>query len=360
MYSLIRPLLFASDPEFVHHATIGLLERVGRNRTTRNALSALFELRDPRLAVEAFGLSFPNPVGLAAGMDKDGRALPAWQSLGFGFTEVGSVTATAQEGNPPPRLFRIPADEAIINRMGFNNQGAEALAERVQALRDEQVLRTPLLVNVGKSRSAPLAAAAADYRRCLGLIWPVADGAVINVSSPNTPGLRSLQEPSALAALLEVCDELQTGREMPVLLKLAPDLEDGQLEKIVELAGSHRVAGLVAVNTTIARTGLSRDSDEAGGLSGRPLAPRALSVLRFLASRTDLPIVSVGGIFDATDAIARLRAGASLVELYTGFVYGGPGTVRAILRGLLRHLDLAGVPNVQALIGIDRFRSAGH
>lgn len=360
MYPLLRPLLFASDPEFIHHATIALLERAGKSRQALNAFSALFELRDPRLAVEAFGLRFPNPVGLAAGMDKDGRALPAWQALGFGFTEVGSVTAIAQPGNPRPRLFRIPADQAVINRMGFNNQGAEVLVERVRALRDEGALRTPLLVNVGKSRSAPLEAAASDYRASLGLIWQIADGAVINVSSPNTPGLRRLQEPDALDGLLEVCDELQSGRELPVLLKLSPDLEDGHLEMIVELASRHLVAGLVAVNTTISRTGLRRDPGEEGGLSGRPLAQRALSVLRLLADRTDLPIVSVGGIFDSADAIARLRAGASLVELYTGFVYGGPGTVRATLRGLLRHLDREGLPNVEALIGIDRARSAAH
>lgn len=358
MYRILRPLLFTADPEFVHHATIGLLERAGSSRRLLSALSARFELDDPRLETEAFGLRFPNPIGLAAGMDKDGRALHAWQALGFGFTEVGSVTALPQPGNPRPRLFRLSRDEAVINRMGFNNSGAQALADRVRGLRERQPLSNPLLVNVGKSRAAPLEAAAADYRASLGLVWPVADGAVINVSSPNTPGLRTLQEPEALARLLEVCDELQASREVPVLLKLSPDLEDEQLQQIVDLAGQHRVAGLVAVNTTIGRGGLTRDPDEAGGLSGRPLAARALAVLRLLARRSELPIVSVGGIFDGADVIDRLRAGASLVELYTGFVYGGPGTVRSMVRDLLSHLETEGIPDVKTLIGIDRANCA--
>jgi dihydroorotate dehydrogenase len=354
MYRLLRPLLFAADAEFVHHATISLLERLGKNRPALAATSALFRTDDPRLSVDVFGLEFPNPVGLAAGMDKDGRALPAWEALGFGFVEAGSVTALPQAGNPPPRLFRVTAHQAIVNRMGFNNDGADALATRLAALRDGSSLRAPLLVNVGKSRAVALEDAPEDYGEALGAIWQLVDGAVINVSSPNTPGLRSLQEPAALARILGVCDELQARRPLPLLLKLAPDLTDHQLGEIVEITRDHAVAGLVAVNTTISREGLGGAPIEEGGLSGRPLAARALEVLRVLGRRTDLPIVSVGGIFDAADAVERLRAGASLVELYTGFVYGGPGSVGAILAGVLQHLEREGIPDVRSLIGVDR------
>lgn len=359
MYRLLRPLLFSADAEAVHRKTIDLLAVASRSRPALRALSAAFAIGDSRLAVKRFGLSFPNPVGLAAGMDKEGRALPAWQALGFGFSEVGSVTALPQPGNPQPRLFRLPDDRAVINRMGFNNEGAEALTTRLRALRERNALQAPLLVNVGKSRTTPLGRAAEDYRESLQLVWPYADAVVINVSSPNTPGLRSLQEPEALSRLLAICDDLQgRGRSsdsppLPVLLKLAPDLDDRELERLASLASDHRVSGLVAVNTTVDRRALVRPSDEAGGLSGRPLAPRSLEVLRLLVSCTELPVVSVGGIFSASDVIERLRSGASLVELYTGFVYGGPSTVRAILQGVLRHLEAEGVPDVESLIGID-------
>lgn len=354
MYSLLRPLLFAADPETVHHLTLGLLSHASGSRAALRALSSGMQVEDKRLESEVFGIRFPNPIGLAAGMDKDGLALPAWQAIGFGFSEAGSVTALPQTGNPKPRLRRLPKDRAIINRMGFNNRGAALLASRLRTLRAADALHTPVLVNVGKSRAASLEEAAADYRESLRLVWPHADGVVINVSSPNTPGLRSLQEPAALVKLLAIFDELQADRQLPVLLKLSPDLEDDDLERLVELTRQHSVAGLVAVNTTLSRSGLQRDPQEEGGLSGGPLAARALEVLRLLAKGTDLPIVSVGGIFEASDVITRLRAGASLVELYTGFVYGGPATVKRMLQGLLRHLDREGLPNVAALIGVDR------
>jgi dihydroorotate dehydrogenase len=353
VYRLLRPLLFAADAEFIHHSALGILTRAARCRLAVKAISAAFELPDPRLVVERFGLRFPNPVGLAAGMDKDGLALTAWQALGFGFTEVGSVTALAQPGNPRPRLFRLPADRALVNRMGFNNRGATALARRLQAQRELGSLRTPLLVNVGKSRVASLERAEDDYRESLRLVWPYADAVAINVSSPNTPGLRSLQEPAALSRLLSVCEELQAGQRLPVLLKLSPDLSDEELESLVETAERHRVAGLIAVNTTLSREGLTRDPRQEGGLSGAPLGRRSLAVLRLLSNSSRLPIVSVGGVFDAADVIERLRAGASLVELYTGFVYGGPGTVRSILIGLLQHLKREGLSDVESLIGVD-------
>ncbi|HEX7004462.1 MAG TPA: quinone-dependent dihydroorotate dehydrogenase [Trueperaceae bacterium] len=354
MYDLLRPLLFAVDPELVHRSTLRLLGAGGSNRAALRLLASRYRVTDPRLGVERFGLRFPNPVGLAAGMDKDGVALPAWEALGFGFSEAGSVTAEAQEGNEGKRLFRLPRDGAIINRMGFNNAGAAQLALRLERLRGRGLLASPVFVNVGKSRSASLEAAAADYQKALEPVWPQADGIVVNVSSPNTLGLRTLQEPEALARLLEVFDERQAERELPVLLKLAPDLGDEQLREIAAVAAQHRVAGLVAVNTTVSRPGLSQRTHAGGGLSGRPLAPRALEVLRLLARTTDLPLVSVGGVFDSADVVRRLRAGASLVELYTGFVYGGPGTVRRILEGLLLHLEEEGIPDVESLIGIDR------
>ncbi|MEX2536476.1 MAG: quinone-dependent dihydroorotate dehydrogenase [Trueperaceae bacterium] len=354
MYRFLRPLLFAADAEFVHNRTLSLLQAASGSRAALSALAARFQLDDSRLAVERFGLRFPNPLGLAAGMDKDGRALAAWQALGFGFCEVGSVTAQAQPGNPRPRVFRLPQDGAIINRMGFNNEGASNIAGRVAEARRKGRLQTPVLINVGKSRAAPLDAAAADYRESLQLVWPQADAIVINVSSPNTPGLRTLQDPAALAKLLAVCDELYSQRPMPLLLKLAPDLTDEQLGSIVELTTEHRVAGLVAVNTTLSRNGLKAGGSPEGGLSGRPLATRSVEVLRLLARQTELPIVSVGGVFDSRGLIERLRAGACLVELYTGFVYGGPGTVRSMLTGLLAHLEIEGLADVESLIGVER------
>lgn len=354
MYSLLRPLLFAADPEFVHHSTLRLLQALGNSRTALRLVASRFQLNDPRLAIERFGLSFPNPIGLAAGMDKDGVALPAWQALGFGFSEAGSVTAEMQSGNSGKRLFRLPQDEAIINRMGFNNAGAGRLAERVARTRRRGLLTSPLLINVGKSRSASLEAASDDYRKALDLVWSQADGVVVNVSSPNTPGLRTLQEPDALETLLRVVDDSQAEKKLPVLLKLAPDLSDEQLRGIASVAAGHNVAGLVAVNTTVSRTGLSSRTNAGGGLSGRPLAKRSLEVLRLLTRSSDLPIISVGGVFDAQGLIERLRAGASLVEIYTSFVYGGPSTVRRMLEGLLEHLEQEGLPDVESLIGIDR------
>lgn len=354
MYRLLRPLLFAADPEFVHHSTLRLLQTIGSNRSALRLVASRFTLNDPRLEVERFGLRFPNPIGLAAGMDKDGVALPGWQALGFGFSEAGSVTAEMQPGNSGKRLFRLPRDEAIVNRMGFNNAGAARLAERVERTRRQGLITSPVLINVGKSRSASLEAASDDYRKALDLVWSQADGVVLNVSSPNTPGLRTLQEPDALSRLLEVVDDRQAEKQLPVLLKLAPDLSDEQLRAIADVAVGHRIAGLVAVNTTVSRPGLSSRTNAGGGLSGRPLARRSLEVLRLLARSSDLPLVSVGGIFDARDVVERLRAGASLVEIYTGFVYGGPSTVRRMLEGLLRHLEQEGIPDVESLIGIDR------
>ena len=313
---------------------------------------------DPRLAVEAFGLSFPNPIGLAAGLDKDGVAIPALAALGFGSVEVGSVTALPQAGNARPRLFRLPGDEALINRMGFNNQGAAHLAARLARLDDlppgdRRRSRVPVGVNVGKSRAVAAADAEHDYSAALRSVWPHADYVVFNVSSPNTPGLRSLQEREPLERLLRVARELagELG-PLPVLVKLSPDLSTEQLKVVADVAQASGAAGLIATNTTVTRPGLSSPhAEETGGLSGRPLAELASAVLAELVGVTSLPIVSVGGIFTAEDVVDRLRAGAVLVQLYTSFVYRGPGLLKSIKGSLVARLDAAGLASVGALRG---------
>lgn len=357
MYRLLRPLFFRLDAERAHDLTISSLARSSRHPGALTLLRAAFTVRDPRLEVSAFGLRFPNPVGLAAGMDKDARALPAWDALGFGHAELGTVTALPQPGNPRPRLFRLPDDEALLNRMGFNNEGAEAVAARLASGEREakgaELAAFRIGINVGKSRAVPLERALDDYARSLGTLWEHADYLVLNVSSPNTPGLRELQARGPLGELLALTDELVERAPKPVLVKVAPDLPLEGLEAIVELTAAHRVAGLIATNTTVSREGLSRDPGEAGGLSGRPLAPLALAALRYLRANSALPIVSVGGIMGPRDAVARIRAGASLVQLYTGYVYRGPGLVRAILRALVAEIEREGLQGAEQLIGLD-------
>jgi dihydroorotate dehydrogenase len=317
------------DAETAHERTLAMAARLGRRPRIIRALARRFGAATPR---EVFGVRFPGPVGLAAGMDKNGVALPAWPGFGFGFVEVGTVTAEPQPGNPRPRLFRLPASEAVINRMGFNNLGAAALASR---LRDLGPLPVPLGVSIGKSKVTPVEEAVADYRSSLRLLFPYADYFAVNVSSPNTPGLRGLQDRAALDELL---GELRGEQPVPLLVKVAPDLTDGALAELLEVCEAHKVAGVIATNTTVERSGLapvdSALASETGGLSGRPLTARALEVVRFVASETGgrLPIIGVGGIHTADDALRMLDAGASLVQLYTGFIYRGPGLVRAINR----------------------------
>ena len=349
MYALARPLLFRLDAERAHDLAIGAMRLASGSPTLLRALRAACAVPDPRLQVRAFGLTFPNPVGLAAGMDKNAVAAPAFAALGFGAVEVGSVTAEAQAGNPRPRMFRLPHDEAIVNRMGFNNQGADMVARRLARLRERGGAGVPVGVNVGKSRSAPNDRARWDYERSLRAVWPHADYLVINVSSPNTPGLRELQDASALAGLLDAVAALRDElRPRPVLLKISPDLDATQLDAVVAAAERHRIDGLVATNTTTSRIGLAADPGAEGGLSGRPLAPRAVALLRDIRGRTELPVVSVGGIATAEDAIERLRLGASLVQLYTGLVFRGPGLVRAICRALVAACVREGAPDVAA------------
>ncbi|MFG2042738.1 quinone-dependent dihydroorotate dehydrogenase [Dactylosporangium sp. NPDC048998] len=320
---LVRPVLFrlgGGDAESVHERTLRMLARVPR---AGRAYSP------PGARRTVFGVDFPNPVGLAAGMDKDGRALGAWPRLGFGFVEVGTVTRHAQPGNERPRLFRLPEHEAIVNRMGFNNAGAAALAARLRASVDAHgPLPVPLGISLGKSKVTPLTGAVEDYVHSFRLLYGLGSYFAVNVSSPNTPGLRELQDKAHLSALLGAlrAEAQALGGPVPILVKVAPDLTDSALGELLDVCLGLGVAGLIATNTTVERPGVS--TGEAGGLSGRPLAPRALEVVRFVAKESGLPIIGVGGITRPEDAQRMLEAGAALVQLYTGLIYHGPRLVR--------------------------------
>jgi len=289
---------------------------------------------------EVFGIRFPNPVGLAAGMDKDAVALPAWEALGFGFAEIGTVTALAQPGNPKPRVFRHPAHRALINRMGFNNPGAEAVAARLARLRASgKWPRIPVGINIGKSKVTPLDEAPADYGSSARTLAPHADYFAINVSSPNTPGLRGLQETRRLEEVVGAVRQAAPAK--PVLVKIAPDLSDEEAAAIADMAQTCGLDGLIATNTTLNHAPIPASADQEGGLSGVPLAARATEVVRLLAGRTSLPVVASGGVMDIQDALEKFRAGARLVQLYTGFVYGGPSLVGGVARAL-RGVDPGG------------------
>lgn len=339
---VVRRALFrlgGGDPEIAHERTVAALARLARVRPAVSALRRFYGPPSPRTV---FGIRFPNAVGLAAGMDKDGVALGAWPALGFGFVEVGTVTRLAQLGNPRPRLFRLPASEAIINRMGFNNAGAEVLAARLGEL---GAPRVPLGISIGKSKATPIDEAVEDYRASLRALYPYGDYFAINVSSPNTPGLRGLQDRAALDRLIgELERESATLAERnrcskrPLLVKIAPDLTDDAVLELLEVCGAHGVDGLIATNTTVGRDGIDAADAEIGaqdgGLSGRPLTTRARDVVAFVAKHTEgrLPIIGVGGIHTVDDALRMIDAGASLIQVYTGLIYRGPGLVRRINR----------------------------
>lgn len=341
---LLRPLLFSAaggDPERVHEATLTMINRVGEHRVARSALAGLLARhRDP---VRVAGIDFPGRVGVAAGLDKDGRGVRAWGALGFGFAELGTVTADAQPGSERPRLFRLPEHEAIVNRMGFNNRGAAELAARLAAadvVRGNAAVGIPLGISLGKTKTAPLAEATADYLASFRLLAGYADYVAVNVSSPNTPGLRTLQDAGALRELTATLVAEATrragadGPPVPVFVKLAPDLDEDALEELLAVCTETGVSGLVATNTTLSRAGVepSRHAGEAGGLSGAPLARRAREVVSFLTARTDLPVIGVGGILTADDGRAMFDAGAVLLQLYTGYIYAGPALVRDLNR----------------------------
>jgi dihydroorotate dehydrogenase len=316
---VLRPVLFrlgGGDAEKAHEATLRSLARAAR------VLRRMPVYSPPGAAREVFGIRFPNPVGLAAGMDKDGRALAAWPALGFGFVEVGTVTRHPQPGNPRPRLFRQPDREALVNRMGFNNAGAAALAARL-ASAGRRAHRVPLGISIGKSKVTPIEDAAQDYLESLRLLRDHADYVAVNVSSPNTPGLRGLQDRAALTELLGALRAESGGT--PLLVKIAPDLTDQAIAEALEVCEGAGVAGIIATNTT---------ATPEGGLSGRPLAQRSHEVVTFVAKHTALPLVAVGGITAPDDARRLFDAGASLVQLFTGLVYKGPSLVRAVARGM--------------------------
>lgn len=359
--SVVRPCLFRQESEGIHDRTLRLLGMAARSGLARALLRAIHGA--PPLPTQVFGLAFPNPVGLAAGMDKFAEAVPVWESLGFGHGELGGVTRHAQAGNERPRMFRVVPDEALINRMGFNNPGADALATQLGRWRDRGSWpRHPVGVNLGKSRITPIEDAAGDYRYSFERLRGLADFFVVNVSSPNTPNLRRLQDRAALKEILEALQEVQRdapGPGRPVLVKVAPDLTFEALDEVLELAGSVSLAGVVATNTTVARPphptpGTERQYAEAGGLSGRPLAQRSTEVIRHLYRQTrgTLPIVGVGGILTAEDAWEKITAGASLVQVYTGMVYRGPGIARAIVRGLRQRLASRDLKELRQAVGL--------
>lgn len=359
---LLRPALFTQNPEEIHQRTLRGLAWAGREPLVAAALRSV--LGTPPLPVELFGLTFPNPIGLAAGMDKSAEALPAWHALGFGFTELGAVTWHAQPGNPPPRVFRVVAEKAIINRMGFNNPGAEAVAEILERWRRlNRWPSHPVGMNLGKSKVTPLERAAEDYANSFRVLWPYLDFFVINVSSPNTPDLRKLQDKAALddilAALQQVQNQTAKGApRKPVLIKVAPDLSFQALDEILELAGPREIAGIVATNTTITRpqtfdSRIARIYSETGGLSGAPLRARSTEVIRHLHRQTsgNLPIIGSGGIFNAADAWEKIAAGATLLQAYTGLVYEGPGLARDLVVGLRNILIQKGMHAMSEAVG---------
>ncbi|MBW4889354.1 quinone-dependent dihydroorotate dehydrogenase [Mucilaginibacter sp. HMF5004] len=344
MYSLLKPILFKFDPENVHYFVVRNLKRFNRFPGGAALSRAAWSTEDKRLEREVFGLKFKNPVGLAAGFDKNAEVINEMANLGFGFVEIGTVTPLPQPGNDKPRMFRLPQDEALINRMGFNNGGVEAAAQRIKAYRSSKQNNSGLIIggNIGKNKVTPNEDAVNDYIKCFNALVDVVDYFVVNVSSPNTPNLRALQEKEPLKHILNTLQQLnvQQARPRPILLKIAPDLTDSQLDDIVEIVQETKIAGVIATNTTISREGLKTEESiksEMGGLSGKPLTHRATEVIRYLSEKSNksFPIIGVGGIHSPEDAMEKLAAGASLIQLYTGFIYEGPELISRINKKIL-------------------------
>lgn len=335
---LIRPLFFCFDPEKIHHFTFSLVRITSKIPGFSAIYKSLYLVDDKRLETEVFGLKFKNPVGLAAGFDKDAKLYKELSNFGFGFIEIGTLTPKGQEGNPKKRLFRLREDSAIINRMGFNNGGVMEAVERLKS-------NPGVLIggNIGKNKLTPNEQATSDYEICFDALYDYVDYFVVNVSSPNTPNLRELQDKEPLTQLLQTLQNknLAKPKQKPILLKIAPDLTDEQLLDIIDIVKETKIAGVIATNTTISREGLqSENKAEMGGLSGKPLTKRSTEVIRFLSEKSNkaFPIIGVGGIHSADDAIEKLEAGASLVQLYTGFIYEGPVLVKAINKKILSRL----------------------
>lgn len=332
---LIRPILFCFDPEKVHYFTFSTIKLLSKIPGFSGLFRALYEVKDSRLETEVFGLKFKNPVGLAAGFDKNAVLYQELSNFGFGFIEIGTLTPKAQDGNPKKRLFRLKEDSAIINRMGFNNGGVEEAVLRLK--KNNGVL---IGGNIGKNKVTPNEEATSDYEICFEALFDYVDYFVVNVSSPNTPNLRALQDKEPLTELLQTLqnNNLAKPKQKPILLKIAPDLTDEQLLDIIDIVNETKIAGVIATNTTLSREGLASENKiETGGLSGKPLTKRSTEVIRFLAEKSNksFPIIGVGGIHSAEDAIEKLEAGASLVQLYTGFIYEGPALVKAINKAIL-------------------------
>lgn len=359
-YRLIRPFLFSMEPEKAHQRVLKLAEWIGREPILQQWAQATYSPRsNPRVAMEAFGLNFRHPLGLAAGADKDGVAALAWSALGFGFIELGTVTpGDGQPGNEGVRMARIPSQRAVINRLGFPNGGAAKLAQRLAADRPS----IPVGVNIGKAKVTPNPQALADYCQALRAVFDVSDYIVVNVSSPNTPGLRELQSVSALRPLLsgiqrenEAVANIRGIPPRPLLVKVAPDLDDSEVDGLADLVLELKLQGIVATNTTMRLDLLTNPPPIAGGLSGTPLNPRALALTRrlFLRLERKVPIIGVGGIMDAEDAWRRVRAGASLLQTYTGFIYEGPGLIRSVVDGLEARLAASGLQHLADAVGAD-------
>ena len=371
--TLLRPLIFSGvqpDPEWWHHQTMVAMEWLHQNRDRATISTILSQLNrsstvtDPRLEQTLWNIKFPNPIGLAAGFDKNGTVGGSWSNLGFGFAELGTVTFHAQPGNPRPRMFRLPQDLAAINRMGFNNNGAESLANRLSADKDKRQVTSekPIIgINLGKSKITPLEEAPGDYLGSFRLLKEFGDYFVVNVSSPNTPGLRSLQEGKQLAEILDALQQENQGVK-PILVKIAPDLEWEAISEAITVAQTYQLAGMIATNTTIRRDGLKTQTikltgnpvtEEAGGLSGAPLRGRSTEIIRYIHQQTQgqMPIIGTGGIFTAEDAWEKITAGACLLEIYTGLIYEGPWMVRRILAGLVQKLEENGLGNIAEAFG---------
>ncbi|GJM60141.1 quinone-dependent dihydroorotate dehydrogenase [Persicobacter diffluens] len=339
--SVIRPFLFKHDPEAIHHSIVKFTKGALSLPFSRPICRALYNFSDPKLEREVFGIKFANPVGLAAGFDKDAKLIDEFAQMGFGFVEIGTVTPKGQPGNPKPRIFRLPEDQGIINRMGFNNDGVEATVERLKNR------KTNIIVggNIGKNKVTPNEQAFEDYKIAFEALFPYVDYFVLNVSSPNTPNLRALQEKEPLKQLLSEVKKLNAQKDAPkpILLKIAPDLTNEQLDDIIEIVNETQIDGVIATNTTISREGLKENAERveeigAGGLSGAPLTKRSTEIVAYLHQKSNgaFPIIGVGGINSPEDAVEKLKAGASLVQIYTGFIYQGPGFIKDINKAILK------------------------
>jgi len=341
MYRIVRFFLFLFNPEFIHHITFKIIKIGGMIPGKMWSWRLIFRLKDSRLEREVFGLKFDNPVGLAAGFDKDAKLFDELASFGFGFVEIGTVTPLPQDGNPKPRLFRVKDDSGLINRMGFNNQGIEAVVASLRRKKSNIIIGG----NIGKNKDTPNEEAANDYAICFEKLFPYVDYFAVNVSSPNTPGLRDLQEKAPLTALLNSLQEFNNKKykRKPILLKIAPDLTNEQLDDIIAIVADTKIDGVIATNTTIDRSGLKTPKNKVeaignGGLSGKPIGLRSTQVIKYLADKSNraFPIIGVGGIHSAEDALEKLAAGATLLQIYTGFIYEGPSLVKRINKAILK------------------------